>query len=600
MATPDQPGIDHDEATLPSAQAGEGSDPPDPETAAPLAAAHADGPPTDDSGADRTPPVRRKPRKRPSASGLTVALLFFALSLRPSLLPLPWLYQGLVTGLCISIGYGIGWVIGHLLRLLPWKPSARATRIGWSLLAIGAIVVLLDSVLIGETIQNDLRTQFETPTIGLVASLLLVVLSLGMAFVFVSIARAVRLLGRWIIRMLDRRMTPGRALWLGGAMTAVAVVVIVVVGAAVLMAVFNSIYGSANADTDTDVTQPAETQRSGSPESLVAWDTLGREGRNFVSRGPSQDQLRAFNGFTPVQPIRAYVGLDSAPDAASRATLAVQELERTGAFKRKVIVVATPTGTGWLEPQSMDPVEFLYNGDTAIVSTQYSYYPSWISFLVDKQKAQDAGRELYNAVHARWLQLPTEGRPKLLVYGLSLGSFGQQAAFPDLAAITKGTDGALFTGTPGFSQPWGQITAERDEGSPMYLPVYRKGTTVRFAATEEQVQADQSVWTPPRVLYAQHANDPVVWWNPDLIWSEPDWLREPRGPGVSPHMSWFPLITFVQVTVDLFVGTSFPNGVGHNYGNMTVSSWIAVSQIINLDPAATDRLQAIIDQMPVE
>jgi uncharacterized membrane protein len=62
-----------------------------------------------------------------------------------------------------------------------------------------------------------------------------------------------------------------------------------------------------------------------------------------------------------------------------RAELALEELKRVGGFSRSVLVVATPTGTGWLDPGAVDTVEYLHAGDTAIVSMQYSHLPSWIT-----------------------------------------------------------------------------------------------------------------------------------------------------------------------------------------------------------------------------
>ena len=70
--------------------------------------------------------------------------------------------------------------------------------------------------------------------------------------------------------------------------------------------------------------------------------------------------------------MRVYVGLDQAATAEERAALAVDELRRTGGFEREVLVVAAPTGSGWLERQSVDTVEYLNAGRTAIVATQYS------------------------------------------------------------------------------------------------------------------------------------------------------------------------------------------------------------------------------------
>ena len=53
-------------------------------------------------------------------------------------------------------------------------------------------------------------------------------------------------------------------------------------------------------------------------------------------------------------------------------------------------------------------------GDSAIVSIQYSYLPSWISYLVDQKEAREAGRALFDAVYDRWSQLSIDDRPKLI------------------------------------------------------------------------------------------------------------------------------------------------------------------------------------------
>ena len=111
----------------------------------------------------------------------------------------------------------------------------------------------------------------------------------------------------------------------------------------------------------------ASALRSGSPESLVAWEDLGRQGRKFTAGGPTTAQLNEFSGGGAVEPIRSYVGLRTADTAEERADVAVAELERAGGFERDVIVVATTTGTGWLDPNGVDAVEYVHNGDTAIV-----------------------------------------------------------------------------------------------------------------------------------------------------------------------------------------------------------------------------------------
>ena len=47
-------------------------------------------------------------------------------------------------------------------------------------------------------------------------------------------------------------------------------------------------------------------------------------------------------------PVQVYVGLDSAPTPRERVDLAMAELERTGAFDRSLLVLVSPTGTGYV------------------------------------------------------------------------------------------------------------------------------------------------------------------------------------------------------------------------------------------------------------
>ena len=537
--------------------------------------------------------------RRASPTGIVLAVLFLALSLTPLLLPLPWLMQALAGGVCAAAGYGIGalieWIVTRVLRR-----RVRLGRTWWIVLGVAASCVVVGAVVVGESWQDELRSQMSTAPFTVVEGALVVLVSLLLAVGIVALARAIRHLGSWVGRLLGRRLSPGIAGPLGGAVTAVALLLLFAGVLKLGMVGVTSIYADANAGTDPGVNAPTASTRSGSPESLVPWQTIGRQGQNFVSRGPSQQQLADFNGGTPVEPIRIYVGLDSASTPQERAALAVQELERTDAFARKILVVVTPTGTGWIEPQSADPLEYMYNGDSALVAQQYSFFPSWISTLVDKDNATDAGRALFSAVYEHWSQLPPTSRPQLIAYGLSLGSFGQQAAFADAEDLAARTQGALFMGTPNFSEPWGDIVQQRDPGSPEVLPVYQGGETVRFADAPTDTTLTSGSWAVPRVLYLQHATDPVVWWSPGLLWSPPDWLREPRGRGVSSHTLWFPLTTFAQASVGLFIGTSYPNGFGHNYGNMTAHAWAAVAPSPGWDAQRTDQLQRIVDAMPIE
>jgi Alpha/beta-hydrolase family len=228
--------------------------------------------------------------------------------------------------------------------------------------------------------------------------------------------------------------------------------------------------------------------------------------RSWAFHGPAADVE---------QPIRVYAGLRSAGSPDERAALAVRELERTGAFQREVLGVITTTGTGWVDPDAASSVEYLHAGDTALVGLQYSYLPSWISFLVDRDEAAETGTALYQHVHRRWSRLPATDRPRLLVFGESLGSFGAEAAFRggDAAAsldkLVAGSDGALLTGPTASNHVWDQLTDDREPGSPVWRPVYDGGTRVQFANRPADLERPDQGWRPPRVLYVPHPSDPV-------------------------------------------------------------------------------------------
>ena len=212
------------------------------------------------------------------------------------------------------------------------------------------------------------------------------------------------------------------------------------------MNAMNSTFGAINEETSPDRAAQSTRLRSGGPESLVSWESLGHQGRIFVASGPTVAQLSSFNGAPAVEPIRAYAGLNSADGIKATAELAAAELARTGGLARAVVAVATTTGTGWINEAQATALEYMYNGDIATVSMQYSFLPSWLSFLVDRENARQAGQALFEAVDKKVRALPENRRPKLVVFGESLGSFGAEASFMSLNNVLARTDGALFTG----------------------------------------------------------------------------------------------------------------------------------------------------------
>jgi uncharacterized membrane protein len=208
---------------------------------------------------------------------------------------------------------------------------------------------------------------------------------------------------------------------------------------------------------------------------------------------------------------------------------------------------------------------------------QYSYLPSWISYLVDQSKAREAGRDPFDAVYGAWVRLPQGRRPALLVAGESLGTFGGEAAFSGENSLANLTAGALFAGPPNFNTLLREFTDNRDPGSPEVQPVYQDGRIVRFANDPGTgIPPAGRPWEGTRVLYLMHPSDPIVWWSPHLIFSKPDWLSEAPGSDVLKGMFWLPFVTFWQVTADLPFSTGVPAGHGHKYTSEYVDGWDAV------------------------
>lgn len=529
--------------------------------------------------------------------GVIGALLFFCLSVLPSLMHRPWLFQTIVSGVSIAIGYAVGTVLSDLLR---WAteytlPKQMEMRI-WRIIAVAAPVIVVSYALLGSIWQIEVSrlvgVEKSSGWMYVAGAILAWLLGYGL----INVARSIQRLAKRVAHKVER-FVPRRIGILIGILTVAVGMYWVTTGIflSFIVTQANNFYRSKNDQTPSGVQRPVSAMRSGSVASTVAWDDLGRQGKAFVAGGPTQQQLRDFSGQPPTEPIRLYAGLKSADTPEARAQLALAELRRTGAFERDLLILANVTGTGWLEPQAVDSIEYMHNGNTAIVAQQYSYLPSWISFLVDQANATDAGQALFDAVQTEWSRLPADSRPRLITYGLSLGSFAAQSPYAGVNDLRLSVDGAVFAGTPSSTRLWRNITDARDEGSAEWQPIYRQGQVVRFESDRLGVDGDAEDWQFPRILYLQHASDPVVWFDFDLAIREPDWLNEPRGPDVSPTVHWYPFVTFLQVATDQFFGVTVPDGYGHMYQEIMVDAWTAVTAPADWSPEKGERLRAIIN-----
>ena len=541
--------------------------------------------------------LRDRLRHTPRLGGVLMATLFYWESLRPTLLPRAWPIQALLIGACTAIGYAVGAsisvIIGYTRNQLG-KPRLN-TRFGWKIAAFAAPVVFIAGFIMWPIWQNGQRDLVEMPNVSPLWYLPAVLAGAVLCIVLIAVGRlagqGVVAIHRWLTRIMPSLVAFALTI-------AMFFLVAAVISQDVVFKQFvnwaNNAYSTVDDTTPAGVTQPTSTDVSGGPESLVPWDTLGMQGRAFAGGAPSPADLQPLvkPGTQVMQPVRVYVGLQSADTAAARAQLAVEELERTGAFERRVLVVATVTGTGWINPRSALAVEALNGGTTAIVGIQYSYLPSWISFLVDTKKAAEAGRALFDAVHAKWETLPAGSRPELIVFGESLGSFGSESTFakPDVddsvANVVANTTNALWVG-PTYSNPIRTpLVLDRNVGTPAWRPEIGDGRTVAFEnGPDELLTVDGQ-----HIVYQQHPSDPVGWWNWQTAYERPVWLQGERGYDVPDAAGWFPIVTWGQVSCDLIAGFSAPPGYGHNYDNAWPQAWAAVAAPPGWTDADTEAL----------
>ncbi|MFE9322999.1 alpha/beta-hydrolase family protein [Nocardia sp. NPDC052278] len=416
-----------------------------------------------------------------------------SVSLAPSLLPRTSSAQAMLTALLAAVALSVAGVLRFALRRWDFDINRRMDRFRTPLLGV-AVLTVVGMVVQGTHWQNRLRTAMDTALIGPGYWLCWALVSVAIIGVVAGIVRATG----WFARKLGS----ARSVAVG----VVAVSVLYLAGVPAVADWRRSAYAAANATIDPALVQPVSYVRSGSAESAVSWPSLGAEGRKFVTGSPAG-------------PIRVYVGLDSAPDLDSRVALAVRELERSGGFERSNIVLAVPTGSGWIDANAVHGFYERFGGDVALVGMQYSYAPSWVTFVFGRDDAVTYARALFEAVERRIDTL--DHKPELYVYGQSLGALGGSSIFADDADQDRRTCAALWAGPPA-----GQV--------------HRAGATV-----------------------LANSSDPVVHWSPSLLWRAPE-LGDVRVDAPVPQ--WLPVISFLQTSADLLAALNAPPGHGHRYG----------------------------------
>jgi uncharacterized membrane protein len=319
------------------------------------------------------------------------------------------------------------------------------------------------------------------------------------------------------------------------------------------MAVYNAgvaYVGRANQKVEPGYAIPPPSPLlSGSPESLLPFADLGQQGRRFVTDVVTPELIGEVMGEEAVaHPIRTYVGFNSEPlYQTGRAELALAELDRAGGFERSYLLLISPTGTGWVDQTLIEAAEFLTRGDLATCCIQYARYPSFLSI----QKVALGRRQfrlLLWGVKQRLAGLPPEERPRVLVFGESMGAWTSSdvVMYQGIDGFDHyGIDRALWVGLPWLAK-WSRSGMTR--GSSTLVP---QGTVEVFDRHEQLQELAEEEHQRLRAVVLSHDNDPIAVFGPDLLVQRPAWLADgQRGRGVPGHMRWLPLVTFVQTGMD--------------------------------------------------
>jgi uncharacterized membrane protein len=526
--------------------------------------------------------------------GLIFGLTLFCASLTPSLLPRESVDQGVLSGFVFASGYGIGmvghgiWtfmglkdVTGRFAGVLTWVPV---------LALVGMSVYTLTLM---KDWQNSIRLLMEMAPIESAYPFTVLCIATVTALVVILLAYLVLYAATRLVNAISRYLPHRVAIVLGS--TVFVLFLMSFIDGVILKAslhVMDKSFAAMNRLLDDEYETPQDDRASGSAQSLIAWIDIGRNGKRFVADGPTEDEISAVLGREAMQPIRVYAGFDTGDTLKERAQIALAELKRVGGFDRSTLIIATATGTGWIDPSAVNSVEYIHAGDIATVTLQYSYLPSWLTLMVEPELSQQAAKALFKVIYGYWTNLPHDTRPELYLHGLSLGALGSEYSADLVTMIADPISGALWSGPPFLSNIWRDVTLDRNPGSPQWRPVFRNSAMIRFMTQDGFPRLPGAEWGPLRFVYLQHASDPMSFFSSRLAYESPDWLGPDRGHDVSPSLRWFPLVTFFQVGFDIPAATSVPLGYGHNFAPPNyIDAWVGVTQPKNWSAANTERLK---------
>ncbi|MGB5336701.1 MAG: alpha/beta-hydrolase family protein [Woeseiaceae bacterium] len=526
---------------------------------------------------------------------LLLGLLFFAASLTPSLLPRGPAVQGILGGLVTAIGYLIGQVVALIWRAadLPLLPG-RPAKVLIALISIPLVAFFL--WVFGSSLnwQNDIRQKMgmePADALHLATILLLAVATFAITF---ALGRIVASLFRLIRAWFYRVMPPRRANVFG--VIAVVLILLVITRDGIfdrVVAGLDESYEAAQELFQDAPTPPSDPRMTGSAASIIDWAAMGRYGREFVISGPDAEDIAVFTGRPALDPIRVYVGRANGETPRERAELALAELIRQGAFEREVLIVASPTGTGWIDPGLQDPVEYMHDGNIATVVAQYSYLQSPLALILESSTGLEQATAIQDVVHGYWKTLPKDARPRFYVNGLSLGAWSSMHATNMFRLLDDPIDGAYWAGPPFSSNFWNYVQNQRNPGTPWVLPTIGDGSLIRYASHTTDGSEEILNWGEMRIMFLQYSSDPVIFYDAYSLWRAPPWMNDPPAADVSEDLIFIPIVTQFQLALDLALSFGAPPGHGHAYySNDYIAPWVQVTAPEGWSSEDTRRLKA--------
>ncbi|MEP9393501.1 alpha/beta-hydrolase family protein [Gordonia sp. VNQ95] len=246
-------------------------------------------------------------------------------------------------------------------------------------------------------------------------------------------------------------------------------------------------------------------------------------------------------------------------DTDTAAAAITRQWVRSGGLDGAAVVIAVPTGSGWVDPQAIAEIQDRFGGSqirptgqllparrippggrhtgVAILTLPYADASSWRVFLTDPDAAARSAIALLRHVLDARDRRPGGARlPRVYLYGQSLGALGADRA-----------------------RAW----AERTHPGAV-------SATMLAGVPADSVDTGRS--SSPRTIVANDS-DPVTRWSVRSLWHRPTPPDGTRRVGRPVHRPpWLPVASFIQASADLLASLDGPVGTGHRYGREQIQA----------------------------